>query len=60
MIYSREGVVFLTVVKVRDIVSRVAGLVFTEQKGFAAHPRSLPRLSLSLAFSVWSARLPAA
>lgn len=46
MIYSGKGVVFLFAVKVRDIVSREASPVFTEQKGFTTHPLSLP-LSVS-------------
>lgn len=65
MIYSGKGVVFLSAVKVRDIVSREARPVFTEQKGFTTHPHSLPlsRLLVSLSLSlgsVWPVRQPAA
>lgn len=60
VIYSGKGVVFLTAVKVRYIVSREAGPVFAEQKEFTTHPHSLP-LSLHLSLvSVWAARQPAA
>lgn len=48
MIYSGKGVVFLTAVKVRDIVSVGARPVFTEQKRFTTQLRSLP-LSFSSA-----------
>ena len=47
VIYSGESVVFLTAVKVRDIVSREAGPVFTEQKEFSTIP--------SPCVSVWPA-----
>jgi len=48
VIYSGKGVVFLTAVKVRDTVSREAALVFTEQKEFTAHHRSLSPAPLAL------------
>lgn len=51
VIYSGKGVVFLTAVKVRDIVSREAGPVFTEQKEFTTHPHSLPLSLLCLSMS---------
>lgn len=54
VICSGKGVVFLTAVKVRDIVSREAGPVFTEQKEFATHPHTLPLLCLSLSLSLSS------
>lgn len=52
VIYSGKGVVFLTAVKVRDIVSREAGPMFREQKEFTAHPHSLPLSPLFLSMSL--------
>lgn len=50
MIYCGKGDIFPAAVEVKDIVSREAVPVFTEQKGFATHPRT----------SVWPVRPPAA
>lgn len=53
VINSGKGAVFLSAVKVRDIVSREDGPVFTEQKKFTTHPpRSLVCLSLYVSLSL--------